>query len=111
MKLLAVIGVLVVSRATTTFPSLVTKVAVYFLPGSRQLGGADLKVVMRGDDPSGLGQVVAAVSVPPMAGAAVGGVAVAAVVDDPTAVVDDPTAVVDVDDEVDTFLLPPWVAL
>jgi hypothetical protein len=39
-----------------------------------------------------------------MAGAAVGGVAVAAVVDDPT-------AVVDVDGEVDTFLLPPWVAL
>jgi hypothetical protein len=93
MKLLAVIGVLVVSNPTTMLPSVVTKVAWYVLPGSRQFGGGSLNVVIRGELPSAFGHGVGPLKVPPTAGAAVGGVAVegVAVVEGlPAAVVDDP---------------------
>jgi hypothetical protein len=95
---------------------LVTKVAVYVLPASRQLGGAPLNDVIRGDDPSTFGHVVATVSLPPGTGAATGGVPVAAVVAEPAVVVaepavvvDDPTFVVEVPVDVDTLLELPRV--
>src|ERR1700730_10774805 len=90
MKLLAVAGVVVVSRATTIVPCVVSKVAVYFLPASRQLGGAWANDDVRGELPSAFGQGVAPVILAPAGtGAAVGGgFDVVAVVLEPGSVVE-----------------------
>ena len=57
--MLVVLGVFVVSSFTATVPAVVSNVAVYFLAGSMQLGGGELKSIVLGDEPSAAGQAVA----------------------------------------------------
>ncbi|CAB5030920.1 unannotated protein [freshwater metagenome] len=64
-KLFTVCGVFAVSRATTMVPSVVSKVAVYFLAASIHIGGAFSNFVTRACEPSVTGHLVSPVSVAP----------------------------------------------
>ena len=76
-KLFTVCGVFAVSRSTTMLPSVVSKVAVYFLEASMHMGGAFSNLVTRACEPSTAGHLVSPVSVAP--GAVTTGAAGAAV--------------------------------
>ena len=106
-KLFTVCGVFAVSRSTTMLPSVVSKVAVYFLAASIHIGGAFSNLVTRACEPSTAGHLVSPVSEAP--GAVTTGVVATGAVESTgasTAVSDVVSRTVSVGDTVDVSSPP-----